>query len=564
MLRNPLFMLVGVLLLAAVVLANSHSVAVSVAEPVYRNQNAQLICAPAGFQPMTYNWDFGDGTNAQTIFQLITHKYKALGQYTAKCTAVDNNGKTASGSVDFDVINSPPKSFIEQPDFAKENKGKMTVDFHTQLRDVDGKIDYYSINFGDGQVSDFRPKKKVVDERIKHAYPKSGVYTVWVESKDNDGAETSDYAYAVVPNSHKKEKGEWVDLWMIQPNTTLSLVPQQFYVYAFFSKSDFDPLGIDCAWAFGDGTQANGCNLRVVEAHDGQNNNHLDQLVMLQTTHAYGTPGIHNAQLDLTWNRIEHNGRVRQRAKSAAAVNVVTDNRIPHASFTNSSTCFMYRNCTFNASASKDDDGTIASYDWDFGNGGTGSGKVVDFAFTNFSGLVTVKLTVTDDSGASNSTKNVVEVFVPEERVDQGTDLNAGMIVTAGPGHDPKLIAQSFVPSVNRVERVKLKMGGSSWGNTTVSLRSAIGGQDLASATLDADTINSYLNNNEYVPIPIHQDVTPGSTYYIVAKPAGDNQNFYFHNGDPYPAGDGYRWLQTANDWIAFSRDTSFQTTYFT
>jgi PKD repeat protein len=55
---------------------------------------------------------------------------------------------------------------------------------------------------------------------------------------------------------------------------------------------------------------------------------------------------------------------------------------------------------TFDASASNDnnDGGWITSYNWDFGDGTTGSGKVVDHTFATV-GAYTVTLTVTDNDG---------------------------------------------------------------------------------------------------------------------------------------------------------------------
>jgi PKD repeat protein len=53
---------------------------------------------------------------------------------------------------------------------------------------------------------------------------------------------------------------------------------------------------------------------------------------------------------------------------------------------------------TASGSTSTDPDGTIASYAWDFGDGGSGSGVQVQHSFTN-PGEYTVTLTVTDDGG---------------------------------------------------------------------------------------------------------------------------------------------------------------------
>jgi len=63
----------------------------------------------------------------------------------------------------------------------------------------------------------------------------------------------------------------------------------------------------------------------------------------------------------------------------------------------------------FDASASYDPDGKIASWEWDFGDGGTAEGEVVDHTFTT-PGNYTVILTVTDDSGAQAVASRTVTV----------------------------------------------------------------------------------------------------------------------------------------------------------
>jgi uncharacterized protein YkwD len=56
----------------------------------------------------------------------------------------------------------------------------------------------------------------------------------------------------------------------------------------------------------------------------------------------------------------------------------------------------------FDASASTDPDGSIASFAWNFGDGQTGTGQKPDHVYTT-AGTFTVTLTVTDDEGASDS-----------------------------------------------------------------------------------------------------------------------------------------------------------------
>jgi subtilisin family serine protease len=65
--------------------------------------------------------------------------------------------------------------------------------------------------------------------------------------------------------------------------------------------------------------------------------------------------------------------------------------------------------CTFDASGSSDSDGSIATYAWTFGDGGTGSGLTPGHTYTA-GGTYTVSLTVTDNGGATGSTSNEVTV----------------------------------------------------------------------------------------------------------------------------------------------------------
>ncbi len=56
----------------------------------------------------------------------------------------------------------------------------------------------------------------------------------------------------------------------------------------------------------------------------------------------------------------------------------------------------------FDGSGSSDPDGTIASWEWDFGDGGTASGKTLFHSYVE-DGVYTVTLTVTDDAGATDT-----------------------------------------------------------------------------------------------------------------------------------------------------------------
>lgn len=83
-------------------------------------------------------------------------------------------------------------------------------------------------------------------------------------------------------------------------------------------------------------------------------------------------------------------------------------NRAPTAAF--GSDC-VADGCAFDASGSSDSDGSVVSYAWDFGDGSTGSGVSPSHSYTRTDSY-NVKLTVTDDQGATDSVTHSVSVTV--------------------------------------------------------------------------------------------------------------------------------------------------------
>ncbi|GAA4204039.1 LamG-like jellyroll fold domain-containing protein [Microbispora amethystogenes] len=84
-------------------------------------------------------------------------------------------------------------------------------------------------------------------------------------------------------------------------------------------------------------------------------------------------------------------------------------NQPPTASFT--ATCPALE-CSFDAGASADTDGSIASYAWDFGDGTTGTGKTPTHTYPA-AGDYPVKLTVTDDQNATGIRTDTVTAQAP-------------------------------------------------------------------------------------------------------------------------------------------------------
>jgi len=98
-------------------------------------------------------------------------------------------------------------------------------------------------------------------------------------------------------------------------------------------------------------------------------------------------------------------------------------NSSPKANFTVSpSTGTSPLSVYFDASASSDPDGTIARYEWDFGDG-TGATGVTTVHTYEAPGRYLVRLTVTDERDATRSATERIAVAEAEEELSVGTEI---------------------------------------------------------------------------------------------------------------------------------------------
>jgi hypothetical protein len=94
-----------------------------------------------------------------------------------------------------------------------------------------------------------------------------------------------------------------------------------------------------------------------------------------------------------------------------ALVEIISTNLPPTENFTYSpEKCIVNKDITFDASSSTDSDGSITSFEWDFGDGAISQSKIVIHRFLK-TGSYNVMLTVTDNEGESGSiTKKITVV----------------------------------------------------------------------------------------------------------------------------------------------------------
>jgi PKD repeat protein len=158
-------------------------------------------------------------------------------------------------------------------------------------------------------------------------------------------------------------------------------VSGQWLARQFNGSTSFDDGTIvSYEWNFGDGTTATGVN----------------------ASRTYETPGTYNVTLTVT-----DNGGLTGTRTIPVTVTAQPANQPPTASFTAAPSGGL--SASFNASASDDPDGTIVSWDWDFGDGSTGSGETTSHPYAA-AGTYQVTLTVTDNSTAATSITQPVTV----------------------------------------------------------------------------------------------------------------------------------------------------------
>ncbi len=175
----------------------------------------------------------------------------------------------------------------------------------------------------------------------------------------------------------------------------------------------------------------------------------------------------------------------------------------PVASFTFSpESPIVDEEVTFNASTSHDADGTIVSYDWDFGDGTTGSGVTVAHTYTA-DGSYSVTLTVTDNDDLSDSATQEVTVstlqlqppvasftFEPQTPV-----VNETVTFNATDSHDPDGTIISYdwdfgdgtiLSEINPVAAHDYAVEGSYLVKLTVVDNDALNDTDTASITVSS------------------------------------------------------------------------------
>lgn len=147
--------------------------------------------------PLTYEWDFGDGSPLGTGAQPV-HVYTAMATYTVSLVVIDSHGnRSEAATTTAEILNFPP-AVRGGPDRRLRPDQPITVSAVFNDRLPDGPWSY-KIEWGDGAESIGDNVTSSSDPiNASHAYPTVGQYAVTVRVFDKDGREGVDPLTAVV------------------------------------------------------------------------------------------------------------------------------------------------------------------------------------------------------------------------------------------------------------------------------------------------------------------------------------------------------------------------------
>jgi len=184
-------------------------------------------------------------------------------------------------------------------------------------------------------------------------------------------------------------------------------------------------------------------------------------------------------------------------------------NQSPIAAF---STTIDGLTVTFNASPSHDPDGSIATYHWEFGDGGWANTATATHTYeTSAARSYTVSLTVTDNNGASDATSSSVQVTPPAAPI-------APVNPTPAPPDDPQPsppqsgISVIITASESEIDILSHDVDTSGWIWTLTGRARNVSGSELGTVFIHARLLDSsdvVLNSSS----DMLSDITAGATF---------------------------------------------------
>ncbi|MDY6792884.1 MAG: PKD domain-containing protein [Thermodesulfobacteriota bacterium] len=303
--------------------------------------------------PLTYIWNFGDGTPLREGARIF-HTFAKGGNYPVILTVDDGTGLSnarSTSSISVKVNDAPVANAGEN---RKACAGKVVIFDGSSSIDPEGGLMKYHWDFGDGSTAEgVNPTK---------TYDRGGVYLVTLTVTDDSGLKEGstgrDQIVVTVVESPVAEAGP--------DQTACAGFPIRFNGT---KSKDVDGLVNSFLWDFGDGAVGGGAN----------------------PTHVYAEAGTYKVRLTITGDRI---GDCNNTDSDEMMVVI---HEAPVAEFTCPASAPVGRPITLDAQQSTVRSGNVIQYHWDFGDRTHGEGEKAEHIYTEY-GYYVVKLTVTADT----------------------------------------------------------------------------------------------------------------------------------------------------------------------
>lgn len=317
----------------------------------------------------TYSWNFGDpasGANDTTSVANPVHTYPAAGTYTVTLNAV-NNG--CGGDTSFTaIVNSVATPGFKAPPVCLNNP--------TVFTDTSVGASSWKWNFGEPS-SGVNNKSNL--QNPTHTYATAGTFTV-----------TLTVGTAPCIDSTKQV-------------ITVNPLPTPLFT--------FNTVCFGQATTFTDASTITGGTITTWSWIFGDPTSGINNVSSLQNpTHIFTAPGTYSVMLTVTSNF---------GCQNTLTLSVVVG-AVPVAAFTATTVCQGHANqFTDNSTVSS---GTITSWIWKFGDGGTSALQDPSYTYT-VPGVYTATLTVVSSGGCSDSTSKTITVNptpVPKFTVSNG------------------------------------------------------------------------------------------------------------------------------------------------
>ena len=316
---------------------------------------------------LSYEWRFGDG--ASGAGRALVHQYPGPGTYHGALRLMDSSGQVGSGAVrPLEVYVKRPPAAVTGPDLVVSPGEPVAFD-GTGSRAGERPIRRWLWDFYDGSGGE--------GESVSHTFAKPGRYVVTLRVEDESAPPCNFGTAQQIVEVNARPVAVAGEDQRLSVGQTLTLDGQRSY--------DVDGKITAYQWDLGDGTAKTGASI----------------------DHAYAAPGTYTATLT-----VEDDAGVANSRSSDSAQIIV--NAPPVAEAGPDRHVATGEVITFDAGASRDPDGSLIAYAWDFGDGAKGDGKVAQYAYHR-SGTYKVGLRVRDDSATDTSTASDALTVVVNE-----------------------------------------------------------------------------------------------------------------------------------------------------